>query len=66
MLAQIEGGEKKYITKFSSANDLYSVVKAEFIAMRLAALAGIDAASVSLTRSLNKDVLLIERFDRTR
>ncbi|MCB1875300.1 MAG: type II toxin-antitoxin system HipA family toxin [Chromatiales bacterium] len=62
--AQIEAGDCKYIAKFSSATDLYSVVKAEFIAMRLAASVGLNVARVSLTRSLNKDVLLIERFDR--
>lgn len=62
--AQIDNGEKKYIAKFSSTTDLYSVVKAEFIAMRLAALAGLDVARVSLTRSLHEHVLLIERFDR--
>jgi serine/threonine-protein kinase HipA len=62
--AQIDDGAKKYIAKFSSTTDLYSVVKAEFIAMRLAALAGLNVAGVSLTSSLHKDVLLIERFDR--
>lgn len=62
--ALIEDGGKKYIAKFSSSTDLYSVVKAEFVAMRLARLAGIDAASVGLVRAANKDVLLIERFDR--
>lgn len=62
--AQIDDGEKKYIAKFSSPTDLYSVVKAEFVAMRLAALAGLNVARVSLTSSLHKDVLLIERFDR--
>jgi len=62
--AQIDDDEKKYIAKFSSATDLYSVVKAEFIAMRLAALAGLNVARVSLTSALHKDVLLIERFDR--
>jgi len=62
--AQIEDGGKKYIAKFSSTTDLYNVVKAEFVAMRLADLAGLDVANVSLTKSLNKDVLLIERFDR--
>lgn len=62
--AQIEAGDKKYIAKFSSTTDLYNVVKAEFIAMRLGVLAGLNVASVSLTRSMNKDVLLIERFDR--
>ena len=62
--AQLEDRGKKYIAKFSSMTDLYSVVKAEFIAMRLAARAGLNVASVSLTSSLHKDVLLIERFDR--
>lgn len=62
--AMIEDNEKKYIAKFSGSNDLYSVVKAEFIAMRLAADCGLNVAPVSLTRAANKDVLLIERFDR--
>jgi serine/threonine-protein kinase HipA len=61
-LIQDEG--KKYVAKFSSSTDLYSVVKAEFIAMRLAHLAGLHVASVRLVRASNKDVLLIERFDR--
>jgi len=62
--ALIEDGETKYIAKFSSATDLYDVVKSEFIAMRLAALVGLNVATVSMTKSSNKDVLLIERFDR--
>ena len=62
--ALIEDNNKKYIAKFSSSSDLYSVVKAEFIAMRLAMLAGLNVAPVSLTESSHKDVLLIERFDR--
>ncbi len=62
--ALLEDGERKYIAKFSSTSDLYSIVKAEFIAMRLAALLGIDVAPVSLTQACGKDVLLIERFDR--
>ncbi len=62
--AQIEHADTKYVAKFSSTTDLYSVVKAEFIAMRLATLAGLDVAPVSLTSSSHKDVLLVERFDR--
>lgn len=62
--ALIEDGAKKYVAKFSSSTDLYSVVKAEYIAMRLAKLVGLRVAPVSLTQSSNKDVLLIERFDR--
>lgn len=64
--ALIDTDDKKYIAKFPSSNDVYSVVKAEFIAMRLAALAGITAAPVRLVRALDKDVLLIERFDRNK
>lgn len=63
--ALIDDGTKKYIAKFSASNDTYSVVKAEFIAMRLASLCGLSAAPVALTRAANKDVILIERFDRT-
>lgn len=63
--ALINDGTVKFIAKFSSSNDTYSVVKAEFIAMRLASICGLNTAPVSLTRAANKDVLLIERFDRT-
>ena len=63
--ALIEDIGKKYVAKFSSGSDLYSVVKAEFIAMRLADIAGLNVAPVKLARAANKDVLLIERFDRT-
>lgn len=62
--ALVDGEGRKYIAKFSSSTDLYSVVKAEFVAMRLARIAGLQVAPVSLTRSWGKDVLLIERFDR--
>jgi len=54
----------QYVAKFSSSTDIYSLVKAEYIAMRLAALAGLDVAPVKMTQAANKDVLLIERFDR--
>lgn len=64
--ALIEDNGKKYIAKFSATNDLYSVVKAEFIAMRLAYLAGINVAPVKIVKTANKDVVLIERFDRER
>ncbi len=64
--ALIDDGDKKFIAKFSSSTDTHSVVKAEFIAMRLAAACGLNPAPVSLTRAAGKDVLLIERFDRTK
>jgi len=62
--ALIDHGHRKLIAKFSSSTDLYSVVKAEFMAMRLAASCGLNAAPVSLVQAAGKDVLLIERFDR--
>jgi len=63
--ALIDDDTKKFIAKFSATNDTYSVVKAEFIAMKLATACGLNAAPVSMTRAAQKDVLLIERFDRT-
>jgi len=64
--ALLSAEDKKFIAKFSTSTDLYNVVKAEFIAMRLAKLAGLNIAEVKLTKALGKDVLLIERFDRER
>lgn len=60
----IEEGSTQYIAKFSTSTDRYDVVKAEFIAMRLAEQCGLDVAPVKLTRSMDRDVLLVERFDR--
>lgn len=62
--AMITDGDTGYIAKFSSRGDMYSVVKAEFVAMRLAGMIGLDAAPVRLARAAGKDVLLVARFDR--
>lgn len=62
--ALVENNNKKYVAKFSSSTDIYSVVKAEFIAMILADLVGLNVAPVKLEKAANKDVLLVERFDR--
>jgi serine/threonine-protein kinase HipA len=62
--ALIESGNKKFIAKFSASTDVYSNVKAEFVAMRLAKIAGLDVASVKLAKAARKDILLVERFDR--
>ena len=55
---------RQYVAKFSSSSDRFNVVKAEYVAMRLADIAGIKVAPVRLVRSLGRDVLLVERFDR--
>lgn len=62
--ATISSADTKFIAKFSSATDIYSVVKAEFIAMRLAAEVGLDVAPVRMQQAAGKDVLLVQRFDR--
>ncbi len=64
--ATLEDGGHKYIAKFSSSKDIYNVVKFEFVAMRLAALAGLSVAPVRLERVAGKDVLMVERFDRVK
>jgi len=62
--AMISDDETKYIAKFSAQADVYSIVKAEFIAMRLAGFAGLQVAPVKLARVAGKDVMLVARFDR--
>ena len=64
--ALIDDDNRKLIAKFSSSKDVYSVVKVEFMAMRLAALSGLNVAPVAILATAGKDVLLIERFDRVK
>ena len=52
------------IAKLSTQTDPYPAVKFEAAAMALAACVGIDVAPTRLVRSLGKDVLLVNRFDR--
>lgn len=62
--ALIRTDVRQFVAKFSSSTDLFSLVKAEFVAMTLAQRVGISTANVSLKRVAGKDVLLVERFDR--
>ncbi len=64
--AMLEDKDEKFIAKFSTQSDSYNVVKGEFVAMRLAAICGIEVADVKLAEAIGKDVLLIKRFDRQR
>jgi|SRR5664280_441506 len=63
--ALLRDGDRHLIAKFGSANDRTPIVKGEFISMELARRTGLDVAHVELTSALGKDVLLVERFDRT-
>ena len=62
--ALLTSDDKKFIAKFSVSTDIYNVVKAEYVAMRLASLAGLNVSPVRMETALGKDVLLVERFDR--
>ncbi len=62
----IKANDQKYVAKFSASNDTISVVKSEFIMMRLASLVGLEVAPVQIVHVLGKNVLLIERFDRVK
>lgn len=64
--AAIETDDAKYIAKFSSTTDTYPIVKAEYVAMRLAAVVGLDVAPVRMVAAQGKDALLVRRFDRVR
>ncbi|WP_018151182.1 type II toxin-antitoxin system HipA family toxin [Leeia oryzae] len=56
----------KYIAKFPTVTDTFNVVKAEYVTMRLAQLAGLSVAPVKLVEVMKQDVLLVERLDRYR
>lgn len=62
--ATITGDNAKYLAKFSVSTDTFHIVKAEYVAMTLAARLGLDVAKVSLAKASGKHVLLVERFDR--
>lgn len=63
--ALLKDGVGMLIAKFSSTTDNYPVVKAEGVAMELARRVGLDVARTEVVESLGRDVLLVERFDRT-
>ncbi|MFT4011628.1 MAG: type II toxin-antitoxin system HipA family toxin [Nocardioidaceae bacterium] len=62
-----DGSGRSLIAKFSSTSDRgLPVVNAEAACLDLARRAGITAPASEVTKSLGKDVLLVERFDRDR
>lgn len=60
----VHDDETSLIAKLPLSTDPYPVVKAEAVAMELASRVGIAVPRTKVTRSLGKDVLLVERFDR--
>jgi serine/threonine-protein kinase HipA len=55
---------RSLIAKFSAPTDTYPVVKGEALAMALARRVGLDVAPSERRTVLDRDVLLVERFDR--
>lgn len=60
----IDGDGAGHIAKLSVSTDPYPVVKAEAVGLELARRVGLDVPASRLIRSLGRDVLLVERFDR--
>lgn len=54
----------EYIAKLSVSADVHPWIRAEAVAIELARRCGIDVPKASVTKSMGRDVLLIERFDR--
>lgn len=63
--AMLEDGDRHLIAKFASSSDLGPRVKQEGVAMELARRVGLDVAPTRVVQSMGRDVLLVERFDRT-
>jgi serine/threonine-protein kinase HipA len=61
----LEDHGQHLIAKLAMRTDTYPVVGAEAAAMLLAQHAGIRAAAVQVIESAGREVLLVERFDRT-
>jgi len=56
---------RNLIAKLAATGDFYPVVKAEAVGMILARRAGLNVAACEVIRCAGRDVLLVERFDRT-
>lgn len=55
---------KQFIAKFSSTTDYFPIVKVEHAVMLMAKKLGLHVANTNLLSVMNKEVLLVERFDR--
>jgi len=53
-----------HLAKFSTSKDTFNIPAAEYATMNLAKKCGLNVPIIQLSRALNRDVYLIERFDR--
>ena len=54
----------EYIAKLSVSTDVHPIIRAEAVAVELAKRCGLDVPNARVIKSMGRDVLLIERFDR--
>ncbi|MDQ3480458.1 MAG: HipA domain-containing protein, partial [Actinomycetota bacterium] len=54
----------EYIAKLSVSTDVHPVIRAEAVGIELARRCGLDVPNARVIKSMGRDVLLIERFDR--
>ncbi len=54
----------EYIAKLSVSTDVHPAIRAEAVAIELARQCGLDVPNAHVAKSMGRDVLLIERFDR--
>ena len=57
-------GDRQLIAKFSVSTDTFRWMEAEAVGMELARRCGVSVAPTELTRAADRDVLLVNRFDR--
>lgn len=62
--ALLADDSRHLIAKFPSSTDPFPIVASEYVGMTMARLCGIEVAPVELVTVTNRDVLLVERFDR--
>jgi len=60
----LRDGERALIAKFASTSDRWAIVRAEWASLRLARRCGIVTPDAWVESVADKDVLLVERFDR--
>jgi serine/threonine-protein kinase HipA len=59
-----DGSGVEHLAKLSVSSDVHPWIRAEAVAIELARLCGIEVPNAHVIKSMGRDVLLIERFDR--
>jgi serine/threonine-protein kinase HipA len=63
--ATLRDGQRSLIAKFGSTTDRWAIVRAEWATLRLARRCGISTPEARIETVAGKDVLVVERFDRS-